>query len=171
MDSDAPEGRTLVAAGAAEASPEAAAEEPALAEEPRLTKMLKRKQHHHAEAAAAKAEPSAAKKHKDSKYPVLRLESPEFGSCRTHRNVEKSYIQRWDEDGARWSSVVNFSAGKTGKKHNQCLMLVWRELSKEGFDAHEVDKVKNWCLNSHALVPAQDENLFQVREWDITAKG
>ena len=143
----------------------AAAEPEAPVVVPRLTKLLKRQQE-------LKTEHAPAKKSKGgSTLPVLRLESPEFGLCKTYRGPEKAYIQRWDEDGARWSSVVNFSGGLTGKKHNQCLMLVWRELSKEGFDAHEVDKVKNWCLNNHALVPAQDENLFQVREWDITAKG
>ena len=66
---------------------------------------------------------------------------------------------------------MHLNIGSHYKKHNQCLMLVWRELTKEGFDAHEVDKLKTWCENNHALVPAQDKNLFQVKEWDPQQKG
>lgn len=80
------------------------------------------------------------------KHPVLKLQSPVFGTCRTYRGSDKAYIQYYDEEGKRWPSVVNFSGQQVRFRHNECLMIVWRRLTTEGFGQGEVNELKKYLL-------------------------
>ena len=80
------------------------------------------------------------------KHPVLKQESPEFGTCRTFRGRDKSYIQYYDEDCNRWVSVVNFTGQQVRFRHNECLMHVWRRLREPGFGEAEVAELKKFLV-------------------------
>ena len=92
-------------------------------------------------AAASEPLPRGADKH-----PVLRLQSPVFGTCKTYRGSDKAYVQYYDEEGKRWVSVVNFTGQQVRFRHNECLMIVWGRLTQEGFGQAEVNELKKYLL-------------------------
>ena len=80
------------------------------------------------------------------KHPVLKLQSPVFGVCKTYRGPDKAYIQYWDEGGKRWVSVVNFTGQQVRFRHNECLMIVWGRLLTPRFGQAEVNHLKKYLL-------------------------